>query len=269
MAASVNPTDLDNRLRVAEVVIREAGRVAAEHFARRGLLRIDRKGAQDLVSEADRACEDLIVAGLARLFPSDGFIGEERGSRGADAAAVWVIDPIDGTHNFLTGVTFWCMSVGLVAAGELVLGIIYHPLAAELYSARKGGGAFLNGQPIKVSGETELTHARICVGFSYRRPVAEHTQAIGTVLGAGCEYLRLGSGALGLAYTAAGRFDAYWERHMNSWDAAAGLILMREAGGWTNDFLASDGLAAGGEVLAATPALVEPLKRLIAFGLPG
>jgi len=268
MVATLNPADLDNRLRVAEAVVREAGRVAADHFARRELLRIDRKGAQDLVSEADRACEDLIVAGLARLFPGDGFVGEERGSRGADAAAVWVIDPIDGTHNFLTGVTFWCMSVGLVAAGELVLGIIYHPLAAELYSARKGGGAFLNGQPIKVSGETELTHARICVGFSYRRPVAEHTQAIGTVLGAGCEYLRLGSGALGLAYTAAGRVDAYWERHMNSWDAAAGLVLVREAGGWTNDFLAGDGLTAGGEVLAATPGLVEPLKRLIAFDPP-
>jgi len=268
MVATLNPADLDNRLRVAEAVVREAGRVAADHFARRELLTIDRKGAQDLVSEADRACEDLIVAGLARLFPGDGFVGEERGSRGADAAAVWVIDPIDGTHNFLTGVTFWCMSVGLVAAGELVLGIIYHPLAAELYSARKGGGAFLNGQPIKVSGETELTHARICVGFSYRRPVAEHTQAIGTVLGAGCEYLRLGSGALGLAYTAAGRVDAYWERHMNSWDAAAGLVLVREAGGWTNDFLAGDGLTAGGEVLAATPGLVEPLKRLIAFDPP-
>ena len=114
-AAAFNPTDLDNRLRVAEAVVREAGRIAADHFARRELLKIDRKGPQDLVSEADRACEDLIVAGLARLFPSDGFLGEERGSRNAQAAAVWVIDPIDGTHNFLTGVPFWCVSVGLVA----------------------------------------------------------------------------------------------------------------------------------------------------------
>ena len=86
---------------------------------------------------------------------------------------VWVIDPIDGTHNFLTGIPFWCVSVGLVVAGELVLGIIYHPVAAELYSARKGGGAFLNGQPIKVSGESDLRRARICVGFSYRRPVED------------------------------------------------------------------------------------------------
>jgi myo-inositol-1(or 4)-monophosphatase len=262
---TMEPTELDNRLRVAEAVVREAGRVAADHFARRELLHIDRKGAQDLVSDADRACEDLIVAGLARLFPQDGFLGEERGSRNPDAAAVWVIDPIDGTHNFLTGIPFWCVSVGLVIAGELVLGIIYHPLAAELYSARKGGGAFLNGQPIKVSGESDLRHARICVGFSYRRPVEEHARAVEALLSDGCEYLRLGSGALGLAYTAAGRFDGYWERHINSWDAAAGLVLVREAGGWTNDFLAGDGLTKGSEILAATPKLVEPLKRLTRF----
>ena len=96
-----------------------------------------------------------------------------------------------------------------------------------------------------MSGETDLTRARVCVGFSYRRPVAEHVRAVEALLSAGCEYLRLGSGALGLAYTAAGRFDGYWERHINSWDAAAGLVLVREAGGWTNDFLAGDGPDAG------------------------
>ena len=257
-SSPLNPTDLDNRLRVAEAVVREAGRVAADHFARRELLKIDRKGAQDLVSEADRACEDLIVAGLARLFPEDGFLGEERGSRNPEAAAIWVIDPIDGTHNFLTGIPFWCVSLGLVSGGETVLGIIYDPVAGELYSARRGGGAFLNGQPIKVSGETDLKRARICVGFSYRRPVAAHARAVEALLSGGCEYLRLGSGALGLAYTAAGRFDGYWERHINSWDAAAGLVLVQEAGGWTNDFLAGSGLTQGSEILAATPELVEP-----------
>ncbi len=108
--------------------------------------------------------------------------------------------------------------------------------------------------------------ARIRVGFSYRRPVAKHARAVGSLLSAGCEYLRLGSGALGLAYTAAGRFDGYWERHINSWDAAAGVVLVREAGGWTNDFLADDGLMKGSEILAATPELVEQLKGLTAFG---
>lgn len=255
-------TDLDHRLRVAEAVVREAGKLAADHFARRELLHIDRKGAQDLVSEADRECEDLIVAGLSRLFPSDGFLGEERGFRNRDADVLWVIDPIDGTHNFLTGIPFWCVSLGLVVEGELSLGIIYQPLSAELYSGRKGGGAFLNGQPIKVSGATDLKRARICVGFSYRRPAVGHARAVEALLSAGCEYLRLGSGALGLAYTAAGRFDGYWEQHINSWDAAAGLLLVREAGGWTNDFLGDDGLTKGNEILAATPHLVEPLAAL-------
>ena len=261
----MEPTELDHRLRVAEAVVREAGRVAADHFALRELLHIDRKGAQDLVSDADRACEDLIVAGLAKLFPDDGFLGEERGSRNPGAAALWVIDPIDGTHNFLTGVPFWCVSVGLVVAGELVLGIVYHPIAAELYSARKGGGAFLNGQPVRVSDVSDLRHARVCLGFSYRRPVADHVHSVKALLSAGCEYLRLGSGALGLAYTAAGRFEGYWERHINSWDAAAGLVLVREAGGWTNDFLSGDGLMQGSELLAATPGLVETLKQLTRF----
>jgi myo-inositol-1(or 4)-monophosphatase len=262
----VTPAELDRRLLAAEEAVREAGRLAARHFARRERLAVDRKGAQDMVTEADRACEDLIVERLARRFPADGFLGEERGASNPDAASVWVIDPIDGTHNFLTGIPFWCVSVGLVVAGELALGIVHDPLADELYTATRGGGAFLNGQPIRVSGETDLTRARVCVGFSYRRPVAEHVRAVEALLSAGCEYLRLGSGALGLAYTAAGRFDAYWERHINSWDAAAGLVLVREAQGSTNDFLANDGLTRGGEVLAATPALYEPLKPLTAFG---
>jgi myo-inositol-1(or 4)-monophosphatase len=106
------------------------------------------------------------------------------------------------------------------------------------------------------------------VGFSYRRPVGEHVRAVEALLSAGCEYLRLGSGALGLAYTAAGRFDGYWERHMNSWDAAAGLVLVREAGGWTNDFMAGEGLAEGSEMLAATPALADRLKQLTRFRRP-
>jgi len=122
---------------------------------------------------------------------------------------------------------------------------------------------------MKVSDCPCRTGARICVGFSYRRPVAEHVRSVEAVLSAGCEYLRLGSGALGLAYTAAGRFEGYWERHINSWDAAAGLVLVREAGGWTNDFLVDKGLTHGGEILAATPELAEPLKRLTVFGRSG
>lgn len=264
----MSPADLDHRLRVAEVVTREAGRLAAEQFKRREQLWVDRKGAQDLVSDADRACEDLIVAALARHFPEDGFLGEERGASNLSADAIWVIDPIDGTHNFLTGIPVWCVSVGLVVDDQLSLGIIHYPPADELFSARLGGGAFLNGQPISVGTQSDITRARICVGFSYRRPVREHTRAVEALLTAGCEYLRLGSGALGLAYTAAGRFDGYWERHINSWDAAAGLVLVREAGGRTNAFEGRDVLTYGSEVLATIPALFSRLEALTAVDDP-
>jgi myo-inositol-1(or 4)-monophosphatase len=215
------------------------------------------------VSIADRSCEDLIVAGLSALFPHDSFLGEEGGTRNPGGEAVWVIDPIDGTHNFLTGVPFWCVSLALVVDGEGVLGLIYHPAEDELFSARSGAGAFLNGAPMSVSKETELARARLCIGFSYRRPVSNHVRAIETLLSSHCEYLRLGSGALGLAYTAAGRFDGYWEHHTNAWDAAAGIVLVREAGGWTNDFLAGGGLATGNEILATTPDLAATLRKLI------
>jgi myo-inositol-1(or 4)-monophosphatase len=257
--------ELDERLGAAEEAVREAGRLALDLFARRAHLRIDRKGAQDLVSEADRSCEDVIIDRLSRRFSGDGFLGEEGGARNPGAAAIWVIDPIDGTHNFLTGVPFWCVSVALVVAGEPVLGLIHHPIAGEFYSASAGGGAYLNGEPIGVSGETDLTRARVCVGFSYRRPVVEHTRVVEALLSAGCEYLRLGSGALGLAFTAAGRFDGYWERHINSWDAAAGLVLVREAGGAVDNLLADTGLTRGGELLASTRLLFDGLKHLTSF----
>ena len=261
----MSPFDLEARYRAAETVTRQAGMLASEHYSRRTQLTVSHKGAQDLVSEADRACEEHIVAALSRAFPGDAFLGEESGQRNVGGEATWVIDPIDGTHNFVVGVRFWCVSVGLVVAGKSVIGHIYHPAEDELFSALDGRGAFLNGEPIKVSSETDVKKARLCVGFSYRAPIVDHVRTIDTLLTEGCEYLRIGSGALGLAYTAAGRFEGYWERHLNSWDAAAGLCLVREAGGWTNDFLAGDGLLKGKEMLAATPALVEPLSRLTGF----
>ena len=235
------------------------------HFARRDRLSIDQKAAQDLVSEADHESEALIIDALSTAFPGDGFLGEEGGSKDLDARAIWVIDPIDGTRNFVDGVPFWCISIGLVVDGKAALGLIYHPTADELFIAETGKGAFANGAPIKVSGETDVKKARICLGFNFRQSVTGHVQAIDALLNAGCEYCRLGSGALGLAYTAAGRFDGYWERHLNSWDAAAGLVLVAEAGGYVNDFLAGDGLTRGGAILAATPVLAEPIGKLVGF----
>jgi len=266
--ASVPADRIAARARLAETVVREAGALAADFYRRRAALSIERKGVQDFVSEADRACEDLIVAALTRHFPEDGFLGEEGGLR-REGNLIWVVDPIDGTDNFLRGIPFWCVSIGLVADRRSLVGLIYNPVTDELFSAVKGGGAFLNGEAIRVSDTADVERARICVGFSYRRPVAPHARVIKALLDARCEYSRLASGALGMAYTAAGRFDGYWEHHINAWDVAAGLVIVSEAGGVTNDFLAGDGFLKGNEIFASTPALAPKLGALIETAIAG
>jgi myo-inositol-1(or 4)-monophosphatase len=247
----------------AQGIVREAGQQAAEQYRRRGELAVERKGTQDLVSEADRACEDAIVGALRASFPEDAFLGEERGLQKGHGDALWVIDPIDGTANFLRGIPIWCVSLGLMVKGEFVSGIIYNPVTEEFYAARRGKGAFLNGKRIGVSKATRLEDARLNVGFSYRRPVGPHIAGVRALLDAHCEYSRLGSGALGLAHTAEGRFEGYWEQHINIWDVAAGIVIVREAGGYVNDFLAGDGINKGNVILAATPALVPALQALL------
>jgi len=266
--AIVPVAEISERARLAETVIRKAGALAADYYSRRAALSIENKGVQDVVSEADRNCEELIVAALTRHFPEDGFLGEEGGLR-SEGKLIWVVDPIDGTDNFLRGIPFWCVSIGLVADRQALLGYIYNPVTEELFSAVKGGGAFLNGEAIRVSDTADVERARICLGFSYRRPVAPHARVVKALLDAHCEYSRLGSGALGVAYTAAGRFDAYWEHHINAWDVAAGLAIVSEAGGVTNDFLAGDGMQRGKEIFASTPALAPKLGAIIETALAG
>jgi myo-inositol-1(or 4)-monophosphatase len=207
------------------------------------------------------------VAGLLKAFPDDAFLGEEGGSQNAGGDALWIIDPIDGTSNFLAGIPLWCVSVGLVIGRRAVLGIIYNPITDELYAASDGEGARLNGKQIRVSATASLDQARMGLGFSYRRPVAEHVKAVQACLDASCEYTRFGSGALGMAFAADGRLDGYYEAHINVWDVAAGLVLVREAGGWTNEFLdGPDVLAKGNVILAATAALKQPLSKLLLVG---
>jgi myo-inositol-1(or 4)-monophosphatase len=259
----VERIEIEARYWAALGIVREAGRLAADHYHGRGDLDIERKGTQDLVSEADRACEDIVVERLSSLFPDDGFLGEERGTRNAGAKAIWIIDPIDGTANFLRGIPFWCVSLGLLVGNDFVIGVIYNPLTEELYAARQGEGATLNGKPIAVTQVKSLDEARLCVGFSYRRPVEPHAEALKSLLDAHCEYSRLGSGALGLALTADGRFEGYWEAHINAWDVAAGLCIVKEAGGRVNDFLSGDGLHRGNAVLATNPHLYSSLHGLL------
>lgn len=255
--------ELDRRFHAAIGLVREVGQEAARQYRGRDTLTVETKGLQDLVSEADRACEDEIVSTLTRMFPGDALLGEERGPQNTGSDAIWIIDPIDGTANFLRGIPLWCVSLGLVFRNAPIIGIIYNPVTDELYAAKRGAGATLNHSRIKVSTVTKLSEARMGMGFSYRRPIAPHVRAISALLEAHCEYSRLGSGAIGMALTADGRMDGYWEAHINIWDVAAGLCIVKEAGGWTNDFMSGDVFRLGNPILATNPALASPLLALL------
>ena len=256
----VIPDDIERRFHAARAIACEAGSLARRHYENRAGLAREVKGVQDVVSAADREVEDLIVARLAEAFPGDSFLAEESGGGGAER--VWVIDPIDGTANFLRGIPSWSVSIAYVADGEIEIGIVGDPVADELFAARRGHGATRNGTSIRVSGCADLTSATVGLGFSYRRPVADYITVLRRLLEAHCEYRRMGSAAIGLAYVADGRFDGYWEAHCNSWDVLAGLLLVREAGGWVNNFLAGDGLARGNVVQACTPELLDAFSPL-------
>ncbi|MTJ80405.1 MAG: inositol monophosphatase [Telmatospirillum sp.] len=249
-------------------LIRKAGDVALGYFRHPDRLCIENKGVQDFVTAADKAVETLLVEGIRERFPGDGFIGEEGGTHGgcSSTGATWIIDPIDGTSNFSRGLPFWCISVALLVGGDLVLGMILDPVGDELFEARKGQGAFCNGQPIRVSRTTSPDRARINVGYSFRGERDRFLDAISRLIDRHCEWNRLGSAALGLAYVACGRLDGSWAPHVNVWDVAAGLCLVTQAGGVVSDFLGGDGLTRGNPLLSATPGMAAFLSERL--GVP-
>jgi myo-inositol-1(or 4)-monophosphatase len=205
----------------------------------------------------------MLIARIAAAFPGDPVLGEEGGFTGEvrDDTPLWVIDPIDGTANFARGLPLWCISIGVMQAGEPVAGVIYNATTDEMHAGSVDTAATCNGKPIHVSRVTDPHRARVSLGFSYRRKPAVHVAGISRLLGAGCEYSRLGSGALGMAYVADGRFEGYFEPHINAWDVAAGIAIVRAAGGWTNDFFAGDGLRRGNTIFAAAPGMRDFLER--------
>jgi myo-inositol-1(or 4)-monophosphatase len=250
--------EIDKRYRAACAIARAAGKVMLRHF-RKGI-RFTFKGPQDFLTAADREVERLVIRRLSKAFPGDDFIGEEGG--GSAGARTWVIDPIDGTANFARGVPHFCISLAYLDGDDVAIGVIYDPVLDELFAARAGKGAIVNGRKMRVSGEKNLKRATIELGWSPRRPARIYAATLSRVLAAGASFRRSGSGALGMAYVADGRSDGYFEAHINAWDVLAGLLMVREAGGWTNDFLADDGLRRGNFILACTPALRAPLQKL-------
>jgi len=256
--------EIDRRRALVRRILPRAGRLALGHFRAPGL-KIDLKSAQDPVTEADLAVEEYLYSAIAAAFPGDGFLCEERGAVGelGNDNYVWVIDPIDGTANYARGIPHWCISVALVRGDRVELGFIEDPVDRERFEAARDAGATLNGRPLLGQWAATLGEARVNVGFSYRRPPELHLRGISLLLDAGCEYSRLASGALGLAWLACGRFDGYWEPHINAWDAAAGIAIAREAGAWINGFFDGDGLLGGNPLLACGPRIARDLLALL------
>jgi myo-inositol-1(or 4)-monophosphatase len=254
---------LDLRLLAACAIVREAGQLARDYFLRRESLEIEFKGQQDLVSIADRAVEDVIRAQLTRSFPDDDLIGEEGGyatDRGGDR--VWVIDPIDGTANFLRGVPYWSVALAYVIGGRTELAVTYDPVHDELFAARRGHGASRNGRAIRVSGRTDPGRCAIGTAYTFKASMEAYLSLVDAMLRAGLDHRRLGSSALMLCHTADGRLDGLAMIYCHAWDVIGGLLLVEEAGGIASDFLADAGLTVPGPAFAGTPALRPILESL-------
>ena len=260
--------DLDLRLLTARAVAREAGKLAHDYFSRRAQLEIEHKGMQDLVSVADRAVEDLMRARLSNAFPDDDLLGEEGG--GAErrpGAGLWVIDPIDGTANFLRGMPYWSVALAYVLEDRVAIGVTYDPVHDELFWARRGGGAHRDHAPIRTSGCTDPQRAVIGSTFTFKMSIEAYMAIIGGVLRAGSDHRRMGSTALMMCHVADGRLDGCATGYCNSWDVIGGLLLVQEAGGVASDFIADNGLLEPGSALACTPGLHAMLEQLRAAQL--
>lgn len=221
---------------------------------------IEVKAPSDVVTSADRAVDRLIAERLAAAFPNDGRISEE--SLGTEAAGLWVIDPIDGTANFARGIPHFAVSIAFCFDGRAEIAALYDPMADDLFFARRGHGAQCNGVPIRVGAAAQPATALVELGYSPKRPATEYLGLVDRLLAAGYAFQQAGSAALGLAYVADGRIDGYFESCLYAWDVLAGLLLVREAGGWTSDFPASGQIAEARAVLASTPGLAAPLRAL-------
>jgi myo-inositol-1(or 4)-monophosphatase len=249
--------------------------VAAARRAARGLLRdfgeveklqVSIKGAGDFVSRADTRAEAVIRDALMTARPNYGWLGEESAPvRGADPTRRWIVDPLDGTTNFLHGQPHWAVSIALQHKGEIVAGVIYDPVKDEIFTAEKGQGAWLNDTRMRVSGRARLQEALFATGlpFGTRPGLPAMLGDLARVLPRTAGVRRFGSAALDMAYVAAGRVEGFWERGVFAWDLAAGLVILREAGGLVEAIRPGGDPLEDGEIIAANAAIFDSFAKLI------
>jgi myo-inositol-1(or 4)-monophosphatase len=244
-------------------IAREAGGLLAGYYARG--VEFQLKGEYDLVTEADKASEALVVERLRNLFPTHSILGEEGGQREQHSEYQWYVDPLDGTTNFAHGYPMFNVTLALERAGELIAGAIYDPLRDEMFAAELGGGAYLNGRRIHVSKVAALQQALLSTGFpSYKRHQSVNVHFFHQVAMCTHGVRRSGSAALDLAFVACGRLDGFWEFGLKPWDMAAGLLLIREAGGRTSDMRGAPAALRGAHIAVTNGTIHDELLALFA-----
>lgn len=258
---NVSPT-----LNVMISAARKAGRSLIRDFGEVEQLQVSIKGPANFVSVADHKAEDIIFKELSKARPGYGFLMEERGEvEGADKTHRWIVDPLDGTTNFLHSNPLFAISIALEREGHLIAGVIYNPASDELFTAEKGKGAYMNDRRLRVASRKTLADALVTTGIPHRGR-ANHSRFLremGTLMQEVAGIRRSGSAALDLAFVAAGRFDAYWERGLKAWDIAAGIVMVREAGGLVSDLNGGDKFLESGDVLAANMSLHKAFGALL------
>ena len=252
---------MSKELEAAISAAREAGRVLHEGFGQRHSIKY--KGVVDIATEVDEQAERVIGEILLGAFPAYGMLAEEGGALAGEEDARWIVDPLDGTTNYAHGLPIFCTSIALEKRGEVTLGVVHDPMREETYVAERGGGATLNGDPIKVSGTDELIRALLVTGFPYERDqVPTALELFGRFTMLTQSMRRLGSAALDLCYVASGRLDGYYERGSYAWDVAAGTLMVEEAGGKITNYRGGTLDLGGREVVASNGALHPAMTQL-------
>jgi myo-inositol-1(or 4)-monophosphatase len=256
-------------LNVAIEAAKEAGKFLKHNLGKVKEITVKSGQEKNLVTEIDKKSEELVVSIIRKHFPGHDILAEESGSEhGKQSEYRWIIDPLDGTTNFTHGLPIFCVSIGLERKGEVIAGVIYDPNLDELFSAEKGRGAFLNGRRLRVSQTPSLKQSLLVTGFPYN--VSENPDNclehfVNFVIG--CQGVRrMGSAAIDLAYVAAGRYDGFWEVHLNAWDMAAGVILIREAGGKITGFDGDEINIYGKKVVASNGLIHDEMVGLLKKG---
>lgn len=243
----------------------KAGRSLSRDFGEVQNLQVSMKGPGDFVSQADRKAEKIIYDELMKARPTYGFLGEESEEiKGTDGAHRWIVDPLDGTTNFLHGIPLFGVSIALERNNEIVAGVIYNPAMDELYTAERGGGAFLNDRRLRVASRRALSDAVIACGVPHlgRGNHGKFLVELRHVMGETAGVRRFGAASIDLAYVAAGRVDGYWENDLSAWDIAAGIVLIREAGGYVSDFNGGTNILETGTVLAGNELIHKALLEV-------